>query len=61
MIIAIDILAKIKQKRRKEADNALRKAKRAIQLIENKTKKILKDREIKVHKEEKVRVTIIKQ
>ena len=44
--MAYNILKRIKAKRHKETNKVLRKTKRVIKLIENKTKKALKDRGI---------------
>jgi hypothetical protein len=60
-LTAYDALERIKTKRRKEADGVLRKAKRAIELAENKTKKALKDRGIQARKDERARLATIKQ
>jgi len=43
-ILACDVFQKIKDKKRKEADDNLRKAKTAITCTENKAKSILKER-----------------
>ena len=54
-------LQKIKDKRRTAAEDQLKKAKRAIRIVENKAKKTLKDRGIKARKDEKARLTMIKE
>ena len=60
-ILACDILQKIKVKRRKEADDKLRKAKRAITLMENKARNELYKRGVQSRKDEKARLMYIKE
>jgi hypothetical protein len=60
-ILARDALQKIKDKRRQEADDKLRKAKRATTLAENKAKTELHTRGVQARKEEKARLTYIRQ
>ena len=54
-LTATEALEKLVSKRRQEADDALKKAKRAIQLFENKRKTELKARGIQARKDEKTR------
>jgi hypothetical protein len=51
----------IKEKRRKEADNRLQKARRAITLAENKAKNELHIRGVQARKDEKARLQYIRQ
>jgi hypothetical protein len=60
-ILASDAFQKIKDKRRKEADDKLRKAKRAITLVENRAKNELHTRGVIARKEEKARLVYIKE
>ncbi len=59
--LASDALKRIKEKRRTEADDALKKAKRAFQLAENKAKTALKNRGIATSKQETARKKAIKE
>jgi hypothetical protein len=60
-LLASDALQKIKIKRRKEADDVLRKAKTAITRVENKAKNELNAIGIKARKDEKARLLLIQQ
>jgi hypothetical protein len=60
-LLASDALQKIKDKRRKEADDILRKAKTAITRAENKAKNELNTRGIQAQKDEKARIILIQQ
>src|ERR1700722_9960247 len=54
-ILARDALQKIKDKRRQEADDKLKRAKKAITVAENKAKNALRDRGVRARKDEKAR------
>ena len=60
-ILASDALEKIKIKDRKEAEDTLRKAKKAITCAENKAKRELYTRGVKARKDEKARLALIRQ
>jgi hypothetical protein len=60
-ILASDALQKIKDKRRNEADDNLRKAKTAITRAENKAKSILHERGVQARKDERARLLFIQQ
>jgi hypothetical protein len=60
-LLASDALQKIKDKRRKEADDILRKAKTAVTRAENKAKNELNARGIQARKDEKARILLIQQ
>ncbi len=59
-IAAIDALQSIKDKKRKEADDNLRKAKTAITRTENKARNILRERGIQ-GREERARLLLIQR
>ncbi|KAN0074286.1 hypothetical protein V8E54_008223, partial [Elaphomyces granulatus] len=59
-ILARDALQKIKDKRRQEADDKLKRAKKAITVAENKAKNALRDRGVQARKDEKARQAFIK-
>jgi DDE superfamily endonuclease len=59
-ILARDALQKIKDKRRQEADDKLKRAKKAITVAENKAKNALRDRGVRARKDEKARQAFIK-
>ena len=61
LILAYDALQRIKVKLRKEADNKLRKVKRAITLVENKARNELYKRGVQGRRDEKARITYIKE
>ena len=56
LILACNTLWKIKEKRLQEANNKLRKAKRAIQLVKNKTLRELKTKGVQAQKDKKIRL-----
>ena len=60
-ILASDALEKIKIKDRKEAEDTLRKAKKAITCAENKAKRELYTRGVEARKDEKARLALIRQ
>jgi hypothetical protein len=60
-LLARDVLQRIKEKRRQEADDKLRKVNRAITLAENKAKNELHIRGVQAQREEKARLQFIKQ
>lgn len=60
-ILACNILQRIKEKYRKEADDRLQKARRAIILAENKAKNELYIREVQACKDEKAHIQYIRQ
>jgi hypothetical protein len=60
-LLASDALQKIKNKRKKEADDTLRKAKTAITRAENKAKNKLHDKGVQARKDEKARLLMIQQ
>jgi hypothetical protein len=51
---------KIKDKRRQEADDKLKRAKKAITVAENKAKNALRDRGVQARKDEKARLAFLK-
>jgi DDE superfamily endonuclease len=59
-ILARDALQKIKDKRRQEADDKLKRAKKAITVAENKAKNALRDRGVQARKDEKARLAFLK-
>ena len=60
-ILARDALQKIKDKRRQEADDRLKRAKRVITVAENKAKNALRERGVQARKDEKARQVVLKQ
>jgi DDE superfamily endonuclease len=60
-ITASNALQKIKDKRRKEADDNVRKAQTAITRTENKARNMLKERGIQARKDERARLLFIQQ
>lgn len=60
-ILASEAVQKMKEKRLQEADDKLRKAKRAIQITENKALRELKSRGVQARKDEKARLALIRQ
>jgi cellobiose-specific phosphotransferase system component IIA len=60
-ITASDALQRVKDKRRKEADDNVQKAKTAITRTENKARNMLKERGIQARKDERARLLLIQQ
>jgi hypothetical protein len=59
-IIALNVLQKIKEKRRKTAEDQLRKAERALKITENKLTEALRQRGVQARKDEVARKAFLK-